>query len=186
MKTCRHLTLQQSARGAASARAHSQGSPDLAHLSELPSGSRGRLRLLPLLCDPAEALLPFMQAGAAARLRRMPLLRVQAGSGNPGEATVSEGREIHVPTSPDRPLFHQRDCRHRSGSQRGHLSVRELRLPGPFSPTEPSTTIVATPVRSSAVGYGSLVLLGIVLVVAGIIVAIIGVVQKKVPAQQPG
>ena len=54
-----------------------------------------------------------------------------------------------------------------------------------FSPTEPSTTIVATPVRSSAVGYGSLVLLGIVLVVAGIIIATIGAVQKKrVPPQQ--
>jgi len=53
-----------------------------------------------------------------------------------------------------------------------------------FSSTQPSTTIVATPLKSSVIGYGLLVLVGIVCAIAGIIVAIVGVFQKrKSPAQ---
>jgi hypothetical protein len=54
-----------------------------------------------------------------------------------------------------------------------------------FSSTQPSTTIVATPLRSSVVGYGVLVLLGIVCIIAGIVIAAVGAIQKtKVPVQQ--
>lgn len=50
-----------------------------------------------------------------------------------------------------------------------------------FSSTRPSTTIVATPHMGTMVGYGLLVLLGIVCVIAGIVVAIVGVFQKRQP-----
>jgi len=53
-----------------------------------------------------------------------------------------------------------------------------------FSSTQPNTTIVATPLRGGIVGYGSLVLLGLVLIVAGIVVAIVGVFQKRRPPAQ--
>lgn len=54
-----------------------------------------------------------------------------------------------------------------------------------FTSTQPSTTIVATPVRSSALGFGVLVLLGIVCVVAGIVIAVVGAILKsKAPIQQ--
>ncbi len=53
-----------------------------------------------------------------------------------------------------------------------------------FAPSPPSTTIVATPLNSGIVRYGVLVLLGFLCIVAGIIVVIIGVVQKS-PARLP-
>jgi hypothetical protein len=53
-----------------------------------------------------------------------------------------------------------------------------------FSSTQPSATIVVTNLRGSVVGYGALVLLGIVCAIAGIAVAIIGVFQKKRPPVQ--
>ena len=56
-----------------------------------------------------------------------------------------------------------------------------------FSSTQPSTTSVAPPQMGAVRGVGSLVLLGIVLVIAGIVVAIIGVFQKKKqPVQNQG
>ncbi len=48
-----------------------------------------------------------------------------------------------------------------------------------FASSTPGTTIVATAVNSSALGFGSLVLLGLVLIIAGIVVAVVGVFQKK-------
>lgn len=53
-----------------------------------------------------------------------------------------------------------------------------------FSPSQPGTTIVATPVRSGATGYGVLVLLGIVFFIAGIVVAVVGVRQRGPPPLQ--
>lgn len=54
-----------------------------------------------------------------------------------------------------------------------------------FSSSQPSTTIVATPLKSSVVGYGLIVLIGIVCGIAGIIVAVVGVFQKgRPPAQE--
>jgi hypothetical protein len=54
-----------------------------------------------------------------------------------------------------------------------------------FSSTQPSTTIVATGQRSSGIRYGILVLLGIACVIAGIVVAIVGAIQKKPPVHEP-
>jgi len=48
-----------------------------------------------------------------------------------------------------------------------------------FSSTQPDTKIVATPLGSSVIGYGLLVLLGIVCGIAGVVVTIVGAVQKK-------
>jgi len=53
-----------------------------------------------------------------------------------------------------------------------------------FSSTQPNTTVVATPLKSSLIGYGLLILLGIVCAIAGIIVAIVGVLQKTRPPVQ--
>jgi hypothetical protein len=53
-----------------------------------------------------------------------------------------------------------------------------------FSSAQPSTTIVVTSLRGSVIGYGSLVLIGIVCGIAGIIIAIIGAFQKKQPPAQ--
>jgi hypothetical protein len=54
-----------------------------------------------------------------------------------------------------------------------------------FSTAQPGTTIVATPLISSAIGYASLVLVGIICGIAGFVVAIVGVFQKrKAPVQQ--
>jgi hypothetical protein len=47
-----------------------------------------------------------------------------------------------------------------------------------FASAQPNTRIVATAVHSSAAKYGVLVLLGLVCLVAGIIVAVVGAVQK--------
>ena len=57
-----------------------------------------------------------------------------------------------------------------------------------FSSTQPDTTIVVTSLKGSLVGYGSLVLIGIVCGIVGFIIAIIGLFQKKqTPIQgQPG
>ena len=48
-----------------------------------------------------------------------------------------------------------------------------------FSSTQPATTIVATPAKGSVASYGLLVLGGIVFAVAGVVVMIIGALQKK-------
>ena len=53
-----------------------------------------------------------------------------------------------------------------------------------FASTQPGTTIVATPLSSGAIGFGLLVLLGLVCIVAGIVVAIVGVLQKRKPVEQ--
>ena len=53
-----------------------------------------------------------------------------------------------------------------------------------FSSTQPSTVIVATPLRGSLIGFGLLILLGIVFALAGIIVVVIGVFQKGRPPVQ--
>ena len=53
-----------------------------------------------------------------------------------------------------------------------------------FSSTQPSTTIVATPLRSSIIRYGLLVLLGIVCAIAGAVVAVVGVFQEGRPPVQ--
>jgi hypothetical protein len=50
-----------------------------------------------------------------------------------------------------------------------------------FASTQPSTTIVATPRGSALVGFGALVLVGLACTVAGIIVAIVGAIQKPKP-----
>ena len=56
-----------------------------------------------------------------------------------------------------------------------------------FSPTQPDTKIAATPQGSSVAAFGALALLGIVLVIAGIVVAVFGLRQKHGPqfAGQP-
>ena len=48
-----------------------------------------------------------------------------------------------------------------------------------FASAQPTTTVVATPLNLSAIGFGLLVLLGILCAIVGIVVVIIGVVQKK-------
>jgi uncharacterized membrane protein YidH (DUF202 family) len=48
-----------------------------------------------------------------------------------------------------------------------------------FASAQPSSTIVATPLNSSAVRFGVVALLGIVLLIVGIIVAIVGALRKK-------
>jgi len=47
-----------------------------------------------------------------------------------------------------------------------------------FASSPPSTTIVATPLNSGIIRYGALVLLGFVCILAGIVVAVIGAIQK--------
>ena len=47
-----------------------------------------------------------------------------------------------------------------------------------FASTQPDTRIVATALHSSAARFGILVLLGLVCLVAGIIVAVVGAIQK--------
>jgi len=51
-----------------------------------------------------------------------------------------------------------------------------------FASTPPSTTIVATPLNSGIIRYGALVLLGFICIIAGVIVAVVGAIQKP-PAQ---
>ncbi len=53
-----------------------------------------------------------------------------------------------------------------------------------FASTPPGTRIVATALHSSAARFGTLVLLGLVCAVAGIIVAVVGAIQKKRPSPQ--
>ncbi len=54
-----------------------------------------------------------------------------------------------------------------------------------FSSAQPGSTIVATPLRSAARGYGALVLLGIVCVIVGIVVAAVGAFRKsKAPVHE--
>ncbi|HYC11957.1 MAG TPA: hypothetical protein VEC02_04770 [Nitrososphaerales archaeon] len=48
-----------------------------------------------------------------------------------------------------------------------------------FASAQPTATVVATPLNSSAIGFGLLVLLGILCFIVGIVVVIVGVVQKK-------
>jgi hypothetical protein len=48
-----------------------------------------------------------------------------------------------------------------------------------FSASQPTTTIVATPAKSSIASYGLLILVGIVLAIAGIVAAVIGAFQKN-------
>ena len=48
-----------------------------------------------------------------------------------------------------------------------------------FASAQPNTTVVATPLNSSVIGYSLLVLLGLLCVIVGIVVVIVGVVQKK-------
>jgi len=47
-----------------------------------------------------------------------------------------------------------------------------------FASTPPGTTIVATPLNSGIIRYGALALLGFVCIIAGIIVAVVGAIQK--------
>jgi len=47
-----------------------------------------------------------------------------------------------------------------------------------FASTPPSTTIVATPLNSGIIRYGVLVLLGFVVIIAGIAVTVVGAIQK--------
>ena len=55
-----------------------------------------------------------------------------------------------------------------------------------FASTQPSTTIVATPAGSGIVAFGGLALLGLLLILVGIVVAIVGAIQKpKTRPQQP-
>jgi hypothetical protein len=55
-----------------------------------------------------------------------------------------------------------------------------------FASSAPSTTIVATPTTGGILKYGALALAGLLFIVVGIIVAIVGAVQKKkLPMQQP-
>ncbi|HUI85683.1 MAG TPA: hypothetical protein VLY21_00815 [Nitrososphaerales archaeon] len=48
-----------------------------------------------------------------------------------------------------------------------------------FASTQPGTTIVATSLNSGVARYGSLVLLGIVLLIVGAVVAVVGALRKK-------
>ena len=55
-----------------------------------------------------------------------------------------------------------------------------------FASTQPGTTIVATPVGTGAIAVGGLALVGLLCILLGIVVAIVGAVQKKKPeAQHP-
>jgi len=54
-----------------------------------------------------------------------------------------------------------------------------------FSSGQPDTRILATTLKSGIVAFGSLALIGIVLVLAGIVVAVVGALQKS-PAQVEG
>jgi xanthine/uracil permease len=55
-----------------------------------------------------------------------------------------------------------------------------------FASTQPSTTIVATSIGSGIVEYGALALVGLLFIVIGIIVAVVGAIQKQKPTpQQP-
>jgi len=53
-----------------------------------------------------------------------------------------------------------------------------------FASAQPTTTVVATPLNSSVIGYGLLALLGLLCVIIGIVVVIVGVVQKKRAPQE--
>lgn len=53
-----------------------------------------------------------------------------------------------------------------------------------FSSSQPGSTIVATPLRSGTARYGLLVLVGIVLIIAGVVVTAIGAIRKSAPPLQ--
>jgi len=53
-----------------------------------------------------------------------------------------------------------------------------------FSSTQPNSKIVATPLNSSLVRYGVVVLVGIVCAIAGIVIAVIGAFQNRRPRVQ--
>ncbi len=50
-----------------------------------------------------------------------------------------------------------------------------------FASAQPDTRIVATPQGSSLVAYGGLALLGIIMAIAGIVIAVVGVRRKAPP-----
>jgi dipeptide/tripeptide permease len=48
-----------------------------------------------------------------------------------------------------------------------------------FGSAQPGTTIVATPINSGIIGFGLLALVGLICIVAGIVVIVVGVIQKE-------